>query len=90
MGGGLKASPKGGNYDQDIQGSSWWPLFVGEVTGVYEERDPERMERVQSALDLGTLTRNLIYQDTGATLNNPTSLAFDCSIAGQPMAHWTK
>ena len=46
--------------------------------------------RGQSALDLGTLTRNLIYQDTGATLNNPTSLAFDCSIAGQPLAHWIK
>ena len=81
----------------------------GDVTEIYEESDPERMGAVQYALESGTLTRDLIYQDTGATLNNPTSLAFggpdlrtlyagsitntylcafDCSVAGQPMAHW--
>jgi len=82
----------------------------GDISVVYEEPDPDRVAEVQSALDAGTLTRDLIYQDTGATLNNPTSLAFggpdlrtlyagsitntylcafDCSVAGQPMAHWT-
>ncbi|MEL6571630.1 MAG: SMP-30/gluconolactonase/LRE family protein [Pseudomonadota bacterium] len=83
----------------------------GVITEVHEERDTERMATVQTALEAGNLTRDLIYQDTGATLNNPTSLAFggpdlrtlyagsitntylcafDCSVAGQPMTHWTQ
>ncbi|MEL6121679.1 MAG: SMP-30/gluconolactonase/LRE family protein [Pseudomonadota bacterium] len=104
----------------DEHGDLWVPCIIanqiahvskdGNVLVVYEERDPERVAEVQSALDAGTLTRDLIYQDTGATLNNPTSLAFGgpdlrtlyagsitntylcafgCSVAGQPMAHWT-
>ena len=105
----------------DENGDLWVPCIIsnqilhvtkdGDVTEVYEERDPERTATVQSALEAGTLTRDLIYQDTGDTLNNPTSLAFggpdlrtlyagsitntylcafDCSVAGQPMAHWTQ
>ena len=104
----------------DENGDLWVPCIIanqilhvtkdGDISVVYEERDPDRVAEVQSALDADTLTRDLIYQDTGATLNNPTSLAFggpdlrtlyagsitntylcafDCSVAGQPMAHWS-
>ncbi|MEL6748077.1 MAG: SMP-30/gluconolactonase/LRE family protein, partial [Pseudomonadota bacterium] len=70
----------------DEHGDLWVPCIIsnqiqhvtkdGAATVVYEERDPHRVAEVQSALDTGTLTRDLIYRDTGATLNNPPSLAF--------------
>ena len=104
----------------DANGDIWTPSIIsnqilhvtkeGAVSVLYKEYDAARADEIQSALSAGTLTRELIYQDTDAVLNNPSSLAFggrdlrtlyagsitntylcafDCSVAGQPMAHWT-
>ncbi|MEL6521711.1 MAG: SMP-30/gluconolactonase/LRE family protein, partial [Pseudomonadota bacterium] len=56
----------------DEHGDLWVPCIIanqilhvtkdGDISVVYEERDPDRVAEVQSALDAGTLTRDLIYQ----------------------------
>jgi len=70
----------------DSNGDIWVPSIIsnrilhvtreGAVSVLYEEFDADRALEVQSALSAGTLTRDLIYQDTPAVLNNPSSLAF--------------
>lgn len=70
----------------DANGDIWVPSIIsnrilhvtpsGSVTVLYEEYEHERVVAVQAALAAGTLTRELIYQDTKSVLNNPSSLAF--------------
>ncbi|MEO1024349.1 MAG: SMP-30/gluconolactonase/LRE family protein [Pseudomonadota bacterium] len=70
----------------DANGDIWVPSIVsnrilhvttdGGVNVIYEEYEHERVGAIQAALTAGTLTRDLIYQDTQSVLNNPSSLAF--------------
>ena len=70
----------------DAEGHLWITSIVsnrimrvspeGDVRLVYDDADPKRVDAAEQALRDGAITREFIYTDTGAVLNNPTSLAF--------------
>ena len=49
---------------------------TGDVRVLFEDNDADRMAACAHALATETLTRELVYQTTGAALENPSSIAF--------------
>ncbi len=54
----------------------FWVSKDGEVRTVFDDSDPERVAASEAALHSETLSRELIYQETDARIQNPTSMAF--------------
>jgi len=48
----------------------------GTVSTLLDCSDPERVAEVRAALKNETLTRELVYRESDALIQNPTSIAF--------------
>ncbi len=48
----------------------------GTVSTLLDSSDPERVAEVRAALKNETLTRELVYRESDALIQNPTSIAF--------------
>jgi len=48
----------------------------GTVTTLLDSSDPERVAKVRAALKNETLSRELVYRESEALIQNPTSIAF--------------